>query len=443
MTSAANHRYGDVLEFDRLLNVYFYTSNTDKILQARLVFARNGYQLLHFRSNREPYGEDYSLGTEALLAKAIQQVNAQFKIKSIFFVEDTSLRIAALSDAADYPGPRVKEWFSEISFEELNQQIQLRGGNREVVVRSDIALHVPTLSRPLYFHGETRGQIASSAPIFEPSPQYPWLTPNTFNGWFIPEGASKRLGEMEFEESLTFDFRVKSLMALIDRLEELNAALNIPSTFYKVATRHIHAVSQQPLLTGLLPKEKLTEVLLVVGNKCAGKTTLSDYLASREGVVAVEASKVLRSLAWEAEETIDTAIGAVEFLEKHGMDCVAKKIAEYVDMRKGVLNVITGLRTVEELYLLKMHFPQAKLVLVSSDVRIRFERHIRRARDPDVKAFADFIAQDEIQATFGVMRVANEIATDVIANDASISQFEKKLMNCWTEATAIAVVAVQ
>ena len=26
------------------------------------------------------------------------------------------------------------------------------------------------------------------------------------NGWFIPDGATKRLGEMEFEESLGFDF---------------------------------------------------------------------------------------------------------------------------------------------------------------------------------------------------------------------------------------------
>ena len=50
-------------------------------------------------------------------------------------------------------------------------------------------------------------------------------------GWFIPDGATKRLGEMEFEEALGFDFRAKALTKLIARLEEMNAALNLGSSF--------------------------------------------------------------------------------------------------------------------------------------------------------------------------------------------------------------------
>lgn len=194
-------QYGDVFRFDRVLRTFFYTSNADKLVQARLIFMRNGYQLSHYRSQHEPYDEDYSLGTRGLLAAALKQVSQEFERRSVLFVEDTSLRLEALSDQVDYPGTRVKEWFSETSFEELDRQIALRGGNRAAVVKSDIALRVPSLSRPIFFHGETSGVVASEPPSFEASPQYPWLTPCTFNGWFVPDGTTKRLGEMEFEEA--------------------------------------------------------------------------------------------------------------------------------------------------------------------------------------------------------------------------------------------------
>src|ERR1700722_12404331 len=216
-------RYGDVFRFNRPIKVFFYTSNADKLIQARLIFMRSGYQLSHYRSHHEPYDEDYSLGTEGLLTKALKQVSQDFERRSVLFVEDTSVRIEALSDTNDYPGTRVKEWFTETTFDELDRQITLRGGNRQCTVKSDIALRLPTLSRPIFFHGETSGFVAESAPTFAVSPQYPWLTPETFNGWFIPNGSARRLGEMEFEESLSFDFRAKSLRFLIERLEELNA----------------------------------------------------------------------------------------------------------------------------------------------------------------------------------------------------------------------------
>ncbi len=97
-------RYGDVFRFDRLFNIFFYTSNADKLVQARLIFMRSGYRLRHYSGRHEPYDEDYSLGTEGLLTNALKQVSSEFGLRSMFFVEDTSLRIEALSDVDDYPG---------------------------------------------------------------------------------------------------------------------------------------------------------------------------------------------------------------------------------------------------------------------------------------------------------------------------------------------------
>jgi dephospho-CoA kinase/inosine/xanthosine triphosphate pyrophosphatase family protein len=393
------------------------------------MFVRHGYLLRHFKGHHEPYDEDYSLPTEQMLTRAIEQVNAEFGIKSIFFVEDTSLRLEALSDSStDYPGLKVKEWFASTTFEEVDRLIQAKGGDRRAAVKSDIALYVPTLSHIAFFHGETEGVVATSPPTFSGSVQYPWLTPTTFNGWFIPDGATKRLGEMEFEEALGFDFRAKSLTKLIARLEEMNAALNLGSSFYTVRRPEVLHSSEQLTFRELLSQEESEpQILLVIGHKCAGKTTLSDYLAGRDGVMVFEASSVLRQLALEAGETVDTADDAFNFLRERGLDCVAEAIAKYLDRAKANLNVITGLRTVEEIFLLAQRFPQARIVLVDSDARTRFERHLRRARDAGVSSLRDFQKQDEKQASFGALRVATEIATDIIRNDGSLEQYMAKI----------------
>jgi hypothetical protein len=140
-----------------------------------------------------------------------------------------------------------------------------------------------------------------------------------------------------------------------------------------------------------------------------------------------EASSVLRQLASEAEESVDTADDAFNFLREHGLDCVAEAIAKHLDRAKANLNVITGLRTVEEIFLLAQRFPQARIVFIDSDVRTRFERHLRRARDADVRSFSDFQKQDEKQATFGALRVATEIATDTIRNDGTLEHYRAKI----------------
>jgi len=105
----------------------------------------------------------------------------------------------------------------------------------------------------------------------------------------------------------------------------------------------------------------------VIGFKCAGKTTLSDHLAAQDDVMVVEASSVLRSLAQDAEQSVETADDAFKFLTQHGLDCVAHTIGNFIERGTAKLYVVTGLRTVEEILLLTERFPQANVVLV--DIR--------------------------------------------------------------------------
>lgn len=120
------------LSQNKRLEVFFYTSNLDKFLQARLVFERVGLILNHFKSKSDPYSEDYTEGKDRLLARAINEILGSIGHASLFFVEDTSLRIDALSeDERDFPGLGVKEWFARTSFDQLDAELRAKGGSSD------------------------------------------------------------------------------------------------------------------------------------------------------------------------------------------------------------------------------------------------------------------------------------------------------------------------
>lgn len=272
--------YASRFRYDKKIRVYFYTSNIDKYMQARLIFSRFGYDLQITKSNYEPYEENYQAGTRGLLRNAVGQLTGEQRKQTCFFIEDTSLRIDALSDMEDYPGVRVKEWFSSINFEELDTNLKKLGRGRGVCVKSDIAFYMPGLSEPIYCYGETRGTVCESRPNFRTNPIYPWLSAESFNGWFVPEGSNKRLGEMEFEESLNYDFRAKSISCLIEKIDALNAALNLSPAYY--STSKEKGVNPKNFQFSLFRLQGVT--IVVYGPKCAGKSTLGDYLVKKGGV---------------------------------------------------------------------------------------------------------------------------------------------------------------
>jgi dephospho-CoA kinase len=235
---------------------------------------------------------------------------------------------------------------------------------------------------------------------------------------------------MEFEESITFDFRAKSIVAMLHRLQELNAALNLRPSFYT-----IRRPGFAPGQLSLIPQNTRI-ILLVIGDKCAGKTTFSDHVASAyEEVRVYEASNILRSIADQEGISPNTADDALAYLGRVGWQVVAEKVAAYMDMNESRWNIVTGLRTPEELLYLKERFPEAAIILIDADPRIRFERHIRRARDLDIETFRAFIEQDEKQRQFGALRVSAEIADITINNDATIAQYIQKIDQTLDELT--------
>lgn len=157
------------------------------------------------------------------------------------------------------------------------------------------------------------------------------------------------------------------------------------------------------------------------------KTTFSDYMANYESVRVYEASNVLRGIAEEVGVIPSNSEEALDFLGEVGWDAVARKVADYIDKDDSRLSVVTGLRTPEELLLLKSRFPSARIVLINADQRIRFERHLRRARDRALTDMKSFSSEDEQQKRFGTLRIASDIAEITIHNDGSRDQYSKRI----------------
>lgn len=389
----------------------------------------HGQTLNHFRANREPYEEDYSLEKDDLLKRAIAQVRNEFLVRSVFFVEDTSIRIEALSGEEDFPGLRAKEWFADTTFYQLDSALNATGANRRATVKSDIALHIPNLEETFLFHGEVSGVVADRLLTFEADLQHPWLTPDTFNGWLIPDGASVPLGAMNFQQSLEYDFRGKSLNKLLDFLRPLNAAANLPSTFFSRERGSAQRNYLEPYLPHVFDptEDDIPAVICAIGHKCAGKTTASEFIQSDYGATFFEASEQLRATARDLGLEIKSSVAASRFLEENGQDVVAQQVIDQLSSDAPPLAVISGLRTVEELDLICSSYKNVKILEVVADRRIRFERHIRRGRDSDVKTADQFSVLDREQMSFGLLQVAGEVADFSIVNEGDLPGYYMKI----------------
>lgn len=418
----AKHRYRN---YRRKLRLNFYTSSVDKLLQARLLFSEHGYRLGFFRGRIEPYDEDYSQDTKYLLTKGVAAVKEEFGLLSPFFIEDTSIRIDALSSETDFPGMQAKEWFATIEFAELDEELRARGNRRSATVKSDIALHLPNFPEPIFFHGETTGEVAEAPPKFEENSAYPWLTPRTFNGWFVPDGQlgdQLCLGEMAYESSLDFDFRARSLRELVTYYDQLNAVLNIAPANVDGGQRRSFDPAQMSLSLQPAPP-----VLCVIGEKCAGKTTLANLLIKDQDAVHIEASAQFQEIASELGATFTDDSDVLSLLASRGYDIVARRVVDRLGESASRIAVITGLRTPEEISYLARAVESLVVVYVSTDTRIRYERHLKRKRDPSLDTYKDFTHRDELQREFGLLRIASDAADVVIQNDGSLAEFSERV----------------
>lgn len=398
-----------LLRARRMPRVAFFTSNQSKFSQAKVFLEAHGAQLSFLPTDSLAYPENYAGTAEDLLYEAVERVRARTSTAAtFFFIEDTTVRIEALSTYGEFPGLATKEWFDSTSFDELDAALRLRDNDRRCAVRSSIALSVPGVLQPRLLIGVTAGLVADAPSSASGSVFTPWLDPRSFSGWFIPDGATTALAEMSFEESLEYDFRIRAFRQVLDRVIEYTAVLNAPASIYFVKSG---AEAQQPTLFNTSPK-----LLVVIGPTCAGKTTFGLRSQTHADYSFIDASSIVKLLQHNANKGSDSVHDFARSILAETPDVVARYLLSNVlpDVTRPL--VVTGLRTLEELDLICGAYDNVKIVYINAPQRLRYERHVRR-NSREVLSYAQFCSLDDRQHEYGLLPVARLLADVVVTNE--------------------------
>lgn len=404
------------------IDIAFITSNTTKLAHARYICRDYNVNILHYK--RLFYGKGYVEpridNQEELLKDSITDAierwkkNVDNKGNRLFFIEDTSVRIDALSNNdISIPGVDIKYWMQENNFRKLDKELKEKGNNRKASVSSHIILFLTNEIKEKYdkkedyiiFSSTIHGNIIDGEKVFETQILYPWLDNKSFNKWFAPEGYSNPLSLLEIKEADKVDFRKGAFHKMLHFLQEYigigKTSPKVNQVFYKINFRPIY---------------------IICGPTCAGKSSVGKLLLEKYEYFHVEASDFMTLRYYETHGTkfiIDKNIYASEVL-KIDPYFVVNNSYKFIDTKNIADNlVITGFRTMDEVNYFKHIFPikDTVLIYIDSDLNIRFERWKKRKRDVVEYSFERFKEINKIQEKMGLSQIKQTEETIIFDNN--------------------------
>lgn len=403
-----------------MTDITFITSNQTKLAHARYLCRNYQVNILHYkkrfygRGYEEPRVDDRKL----LLTESFKDAVARWKKNvtvrdnRLFFIEDTSVRIEALSDEKkEVPGVDIKYWMQETCFDKLDHELKARGNNRRCCVTSHVILFLTEdLRRKLgvkedywVFKSNAFGSVSEREYDFETQILYPWLDNKTFNKWFVPDGCSKPVSLLDITEAEKGDFRKGAFEQMLGFLEKNQAIKN--------RRYDDHQLSLQ-----------FYDNFVVCGRTCAGKSTIGRYLADIYGYYHIEASEFMTHRLLETHGTtsnVDKHVFASAMLNVEPL-FVVKRLIEFMH-ESGIFDrfVITGFRTREEVesFLKAFHSNRLHLVFVNTSYKERCKRWMFRHRDVDYHTEERFRDIDNVQEKMGVGDIADIKGISLIDNN--------------------------
>ncbi|WP_460042458.1 non-canonical purine NTP pyrophosphatase [Pseudomonas sp. S2_H01] len=335
----------------------------------------------------------------------------------IFFIEDTSVRIDALSQSKEVPGVDIKYWMRENNFYDVDGLLKSKKNNRRVSVRSDIVLYLPPALRDssgeIYkiFTGIVEGVIVEREEKFDVNSLYPWLDNKSFNKWFVPAGADTVFSLLPIEQSLYFDFRKVAVDKLLLFLEG------------KGLVRKRRAVAP-PQTQGEL---FLSQDFIFCGPTCSGKTILAFLVSRKYGYQHIEASDFMRK-AFLDRHGLDSGLSIHEFAKEtlaSDPGVVANQVADYILSTSPYRFIVTGFRSLNEVEVLsaRLNRSDIKLIYIDSPIHVRYIRSLRRGRNDKAESFDEFQYQNSLQEDMGLSGLRN--SSSVIRNEGGLISYLK------------------
>lgn len=401
------------------MKLYFITSSRAKLANAKHLCKGEGINIVPHKKLFYGFGytEPRIQIREQLLEESIESAITRWKKfvrkkdDTFFFIEDTSVKITALSnEQEEIPGVDVKYWMRTMTFDELDAKLKEGGNDRSARVMSHVILYIPSRVRQqigcdkeyMLFKSYTDGHIIAKEHEIQTNILYPWLDNKTFNKWFVPEGEELPMSLLSIEKADQHDFRRGAIEQMMDFLKA-NKLIKLESN---------------PISPRLF-----TERFLFCGETCAGKSTAGRYMLEKYGLYHIEASDFMGVIYHETCGR-DTTINKHEFASKllaKEPTIIAEQVVQYI-MSKGLEDhfVVTGFRNNEEIDLFTKYFAIAdeNSFYIDASKDTRYERWVLRQRDPNIAYTQDeFTRINELQNGMGVCAIRNRKGISIIRNN--------------------------
>ena len=400
------------------MKLYFITSNRAKLANAKHLCRGGGVDIVPHK--KLFYGFGYSEPRiqirKQLLEDSIGSAIARWKKfvhkdDTFFFIEDTSVKIFALSnEQEEVPGVDVKYWMRTMTFEELDAKLKERGNDRSARVMSHVILYIPPRVRQQIgydkeyklFKSYTDGFIVANEHEIQTNILYPWLDNKTFNKWFVPKGEELPMSLLSIEKADQHDFRRGAIEQMVDFLK---ANMLIKTESNPISPR------------------LFTERYLFCGETCAGKSTAGRYMLEKYGLYHIEASDFMGVIYHETCGR-ETTINKHEFASKllaTEPTIIAEQVVQYI-MSKGLEDhfVVTGFRNNEEINFFTKYFAisNEKSFYIDASEEIRYKRWVLRQRDPNILYTQDeFTRINKLQNGMGVCAIRTRKGISIIKNN--------------------------
>lgn len=417
------------------VELVFMTTNRAKLAHLKYLGRKQFVEIHGFRERTYygSYSEPRINDRQDLLSRSYssalhQWTRSKQSLDSIFFLEDTSIKIEALSSTTEVPGVDVKFWMRQMNFQKLNQLLSENGGNRTVSVRSDIVAHIPESIRKargiterfIWVHGISKGTIVEKEEKFSGNLVHPWLDDKTFNKWFVPSGCEKPISMLTIDIADGHDFRARAFENLLAQLKRLNISFR----------RDSELPLEQYNLPGFEPNPP---VIVICGYSCAGKTTVANWLSKNHGFLHIEASDYMYR-AFRERHGVVSNIRIGDFAEAALIEepsIAARPIADLIKHSGHSPVVVTGFRSPAEIIELRNRLRGNTSVLVTfleADFQTRLQRAIARQREPvDSEKLLRRDTQEDRMGLSSIREYSSETHVPNMTRKSDLSRRFKKI----------------
>jgi dephospho-CoA kinase len=171
-------------------------------------------------------------------------------------------------------------------------------------------------------------------------------------------------------------------------------------------------------------------ILGIAGEMSSGKGTIATHVVNERGGSSHRFSTILRDIldrVYLDQSRENFQVLSMILRKNFGEDIMAKSMYHDVKNDKHEIVVVDGVRRMADIAYLR-EIPHFKLVYVDADMRVRYERIVKRGEKTDDfnKTFEEFKAEHEADAEIQIRDLKN-YADYIINNDGTFIDLYKQL----------------